>query len=95
LISGVGGALAGASGVFLGIDTVIDPLMGFNVILSIFAAAILGGIGSARGAMGGAMVIGLAEELSLLLIPSTYKTAVGLGIIILILIVRPGGFTKR
>jgi branched-chain amino acid transport system permease protein len=74
---------------------VIDPLMGFNVILSIFAAAILGGIGSARGAMGGAMVIGLAEELSLLLIPSTYKTAVGLGIIILILIVRPGGFTKR
>jgi len=95
LISGVGGALAGASGVFLGIDTVIDPLMGFNVILSIFAAAILGGIGSARGAMGGAMVIGLAEELSLLLIPSTYKSAVGFGIIILILILRPGGFTKR
>ena len=95
LISGVGGALAGASGVFLGIDTVIDPLMGFNVILSIFAAAILGGIGSARGAMGGAMVIGLAEELSLLLIPSTYKSAIGLGIIILILILRPGGFAKR
>jgi branched-chain amino acid transport system permease protein len=95
LISGVGGALAGASGVFLGIDTVIDPMMGFNVILSIFAAAILGGIGSARGAMAGAMVIGIAEELSLLFIPSTYKSAIGLGMIILILIIRPGGFTKR
>ena len=95
LISGVGGALAGASGVFLGIDTVIDPMMGFNVILAIFAAAILGGIGSARGAMAGAMVIGIAEELSLLLIPSTYKSAIGLGMIILILIIRPGGFMKR
>jgi len=94
LISGVGGALAGASGVFLGIDTVIDPMMGFNVILSIFAAAILGGIGSARGAMAGAMVIGIAEELSLLFIPSTYKSAIGLGMIILILIIRPGGFMK-
>ena len=95
LISGVGGALAGASGVFLGIDTVIDPMMGFNVILAIFAAAILGGIGSARGAMAGAMVIGIAEELSLLFIPSTYKSAIGLGMIILILIIRPGGFMKR
>lgn len=95
LISGIGGALAGASGVFLGIDTVIEPMMGFNVILSIFAGAILGGIGNARGAMAGALVIGLAEDLSLLLIPSTYKTAVGLGVIVLILIARPTGFVRR
>lgn len=94
LISGIGGALAGASGVFLGVDTVVEPMMGFNVILSIFAAAILGGIGNAGGAMGGAMVIGLAEELSLLFVPPTYKSAVGLGVIILILIARPAGFTK-
>jgi branched-chain amino acid transport system permease protein len=94
LIAGIGGALAGASGVFLGVDTVIDPLMGFNVILSIFAGAILGGIGNAGGAMAGAMVIGLAEEMSLILIPPTYKTAVGLGVIILILIANPAGFTK-
>jgi len=95
LTSGIGGALAGASGVFLGVDTIIDPMMGFNLILSVFAGAILGGIGSAKGAMAGALVIGLAEEVSLLAIPSTYKSAVGLGIIILILVVRPSGFVKN
>jgi branched-subunit amino acid ABC-type transport system permease component len=95
LTSGIGGALAGASGVFLGVDTVIDPLMGFNLILSVFAGAILGGIGSAKGAMAGALVIGLAEEISLIVLPSTYKSAVGLGIIILILILRPSGFVRN
>jgi branched-chain amino acid transport system permease protein len=95
LISGLGGALAGASGVFLGIDTVIEPTMGFQVILSIFAGAILGGIGNARGAMAGALVIGLAEEVSLLFLPSTYKSAVGLAVIIVILILKPTGFTRR
>ena len=95
LTSAIGGALAGASGVFLGVDTVIDPMMGFNLILSVFAGAILGGIGSAKGAMAGALVIGLAEEVSLVAIPSTYKSAVGLGIIILILVLRPSGFVKK
>jgi branched-chain amino acid transport system permease protein len=95
LTSAIGGALAGVSGVFLGVDTVIDPLMGFNLILSVFAGAILGGIGSAKGAMAGALVIGLAEEVSLLAIPSTYKSAVGLGIIILILVLKPSGFVKK
>jgi branched-chain amino acid transport system permease protein len=95
LTSAIGGALAGASGVFLGVDTVIDPMMGFNLILSVFAGAILGGIGSAKGAMAGALVIGLAEEISLIAIPSTYKSAVGLGIIILILVLRPSGFVKK
>jgi branched-chain amino acid transport system permease protein/neutral amino acid transport system permease protein len=94
LTSAVGGALAGSSGVFLGIDTLVEPLMGFNVILAVFAAAILGGIGNAKGAMAGALVIGTAEELSLLFIPSTYKSAVGLGVIILILILRPSGLFK-
>jgi branched-chain amino acid transport system permease protein len=95
LTSAIGGGLAGASGVFLGADTVIDPMMGFNLILSVFAGAILGGIGSAKGAMAGALVIGLAEEISLLAIPSTYKSAVGLTIIILILVLRPSGFVKK
>ena len=95
LTSAIGGGLAGASGVFLGVDTVINPMMGFNIVLSVFAGAILGGIGSAKGAMAGALVIGLAEEVSLLAIPSTYKSAVALGIIILILILRPSGFVKK
>jgi branched-subunit amino acid ABC-type transport system permease component len=95
ITTAIGGGLSGASGVFLGIDTVIEPMMGFSIILSIFAGAILGGIGNASGAMMGALAIGLAEEISLVALPPTYKSAVGLTIIILILILRPSGFTKR
>ena len=54
----LGAALTGAAGVMLGVDTAIDPLMGFKLILSIFAAAIVGGIGSATTAAGGAFFVG-------------------------------------
>ncbi|HEV8439725.1 MAG TPA: branched-chain amino acid ABC transporter permease [Methylomirabilota bacterium] len=85
------GALAGGAGVFLGLDTTIDPLLGAGLIIAVFAAAILGGIGSAPGALVGALVVGLAEELSTIVIPPTYKSAVGFAIILLVLLVRPQG----
>src|SRR5262249_30083946 len=72
-----GGALAGGAGVFLGLDASIDPLMGGGLIISVFAAAILGGIGSAPGALAGALIVGVVEEAGTLLVPPTYKTAIG------------------
>src|SRR5207244_7437644 len=57
-----GGALAGGAGVFLGFDASIDPLMGAGLIISVFAAAILGGVGSAPGALFGALIVGIMEE---------------------------------
>jgi branched-subunit amino acid ABC-type transport system permease component len=86
-----GGALAGGAGVFIGLDTSIDPLLGSGLIIAVFAAAILGGIGSAPGALGGALIVGIMEETSTLLIPPTYKSAVGFAIILLMLLVRPQG----
>jgi branched-chain amino acid transport system permease protein/neutral amino acid transport system permease protein len=86
-----GGALAGGAGVFLGLDANVDPLMGAGLIISVFAAAILGGIGSAPGALAGALVVGLIEEVGTLLIPPTYKTAIGFFVILLVLLVRPTG----
>src|SRR5262249_3585086 len=86
-----GGALAGGAGVFLGLDASIDPLMGGGLIISVFAAAILGGIGSAPGALGGALIVGLVEEVGTLVIPPTYKTAIGFAIILVVLLVRPTG----
>ncbi|HXJ82686.1 MAG TPA: branched-chain amino acid ABC transporter permease [Candidatus Methylomirabilis sp.] len=86
-----GGALAGGSGVFLGLDTTIDPLLGAGLIIAVFAAAILGGIGSAPGALLGALVVGVMEEVSTIAIPPTYKSAVGFAIILLALLVRPRG----
>jgi len=86
-----GGALAGGAGVFLGLDASIDPLMGAGLIISVFAAAILGGVGSAPGALAGAMIVGVMEEVGTLLIPPTYKTAIGFTVILAVLLVRPTG----
>ncbi|MBI3826877.1 MAG: branched-chain amino acid ABC transporter permease [Candidatus Rokubacteria bacterium] len=86
-----GGALAGGAGVFLGLDTSIDPLLGAGLIISVFAAAILGGIGSAPGALAGALIVGIVEEVGTLVIPPTYKSAIGFFIILVVLLVRPTG----
>jgi branched-subunit amino acid ABC-type transport system permease component len=88
-----GGALAGGAGVFLGLDTTIDPLLGTGLIIAVFAAAILGGIGSAPGALLGALIVGVMEETSTILIPPTYKSAVGFAVILLMLLIRPQGLT--
>jgi branched-chain amino acid transport system permease protein len=90
----LGAALTGAAGVMVGIDTSIDPLMGFKLILSIFASAILGGIGSATMAVGGAFFVGLAEEMSTIWLPATYKSAIGFGMIVLVLLFRPAGLFR-
>src|SRR5262249_6038752 len=89
-----GGALAGGAGVFLGLDTSIDPLLGASLIIAVFAAAILGGIGSAPGALVGALIVGIVEEMSTLVIPPTYKSAVGFAIILTMLLVRPRGLAR-
>jgi len=86
-----GGALAGGAGVFLGLDASIDPLMGTGLIISVFAAAILGGVGSAPGALFGALIVGIVEEAGTLVVPPTYKTAIGFVIILVVLLVRPTG----
>lgn len=88
---GVGAGLAGVGGVLLGADTSIDPLLGYRILLSVFAAAVLGGLGSIPGAVVGALAIGIAEEVSLLVIPATYRDAIGFAAILLMLTFRPRG----
>jgi branched-chain amino acid transport system permease protein/neutral amino acid transport system permease protein len=91
LVNFVGMGLAGLGGMLLGLDTSIDPLTGFRVILSVFAAAVVGGLGSIPGAVVGALTIGVAEELSLLSLAPAYRTAVGFVAILLVLTLRPRG----
>ncbi|MEM9011332.1 MAG: branched-chain amino acid ABC transporter permease [Pseudomonadota bacterium] len=87
----VGMGLAGAGGMLLGLGTSIDPLTGFRFILPIFAAAVVGGLGSIPGAVLGAMIVGLGEELSLLVLAPAYKSVVGFLAIVIVLIFRPRG----
>lgn len=88
---GIGAALAAAAGIFLGLDTRLLPEMGWFILLPIFAAAILGGIGKPYGAIAGGLIIGVAQELSTLVIDPSYKAAVAFAIMVVVLIVRPTG----
>jgi branched-chain amino acid transport system permease protein/neutral amino acid transport system permease protein len=90
-VSFVAMGLAGIGGMLLGLDTTVDPLVGFKTILSVFAAAVLGGLGSIPGAIVGALVVGVGEELSLLVLPPAYRTAVGFLTIFVVLTLRPRG----
>lgn len=87
----IGMGLAGIGGVLIGLDVAIDPMIGTRIMLSVFAAAVVGGLGSIPGAVLGAFTIGLGEELSLLVVAPTYRTAVGFLAILLILSFRPRG----
>ncbi|MEX0607552.1 MAG: branched-chain amino acid ABC transporter permease [Halofilum sp. (in: g-proteobacteria)] len=87
----IAGVLAAAAGFFIGLDTRLNPIMGWKLLLPIFAAAILGGIGRPYGAIAGALVIGIAQEMSTLVIEPAYKPAVAFAIMIAMLVWRPTG----
>lgn len=91
----IGGGLAGAAGVFLALDTRLTPMMGWGVLLPIFAGAILGGYGRVYGAILGGMVIGIASELSTAVIEPAYKPAVAFAIMIAMLVVKPAGLLGK
>lgn len=87
----IGMAMAAVGGILYGLITNINPNMGWFMLLPMFAAVILGGIGSPYGAMVGGVVIGLAQELSTAILPTEYKLAVAFVIMIAVLLVRPRG----
>ncbi len=87
----LGSGLAALGGVMFGISEQVQWDMGFKLLLLIFASVILGGLGTAFGAMLGGFAIGVSVEMSTLWIPVEFKTAVALGILILMLLVRPQG----
>jgi branched-chain amino acid transport system permease protein len=97
----IGGGLAAAAGVFLGMDSQIQSYMGWDQLLPIFAAAILGGIGQPMGAAAGGLVLGLIEELSTYpwvtdnpLVPPEYKAGLAFAIMVALLIWRPTGLFR-
>jgi branched-chain amino acid transport system permease protein len=95
LVAGVtwamSGALAAIAAVLAGLDRAVDPLFGWTYQISIFAAAILGGLGSPLGAVAGALLIGLAEETSTLVVPTNYRQGVSFTVILALLLFRSNG----
>ncbi|BAU66463.1 high-affinity branched-chain amino acid transport permease protein [Stanieria sp. NIES-3757] len=88
------GILTAISGGMYGLITAVRPNMGWFLILPLFASVILGGIGNVYGAIVGALIIGVAQELSVTVLNSQYKLGVALLIMVIILFIRPQGLFK-
>ncbi len=97
-IFGIGAGLAAIAGIFLGFEQNLEPLMGVHMSVKAFSAVILGAVGSVRGAILGAFLIGFSENLlvGLGLIPSGFTAAIPFVILIGMLLIKPEGlFGKR
>ncbi|WP_461021468.1 branched-chain amino acid ABC transporter permease [Thalassiella azotivora] len=90
-----GAALAGLAGVLLGMAQGINFQMGQQILLLVFAAVTLGGLGTAFGALAGSLVVGVFIEVSTLFVPTELKNVGALAVLIIILLVRPQGILGR
>lgn len=91
----IGAGLACLAGVMAGLLVQIRPYMGFDLLLPLFAATILGGVGSIPGAMLGGMIIGLAEAFAVQIIGAEWRAAISFIILVLVLMLRPQGLFGR
>ena len=91
----LGGALAAAGGVMYGLSSQLRPEMGFWLLLPMFAATIMGGIGSPYGALFAALIIGIAHQVSTSFLDPTYGPAVAFVLMVLTLLIRPQGLFGR
>jgi branched-subunit amino acid ABC-type transport system permease component len=92
----IGAGLAAIAGIFRGADTQIWPMTGWDIILPMFAVAILGGIGNFYGAIAAAFIIGLAENIGVVALvalglSTSYRIGIAFAILIVTLILKPQG----
>jgi branched-chain amino acid transport system permease protein len=79
------------AGVFIGLTPQLNPDIGFNLLLALFAAAILGGVGSLPGAVIGGLLVGIAENVALIVVDPGYKQAMSFLLLLAVLLLRPQG----
>lgn len=91
----LGAALACIAGIMTGLLVQIRPYLGHDLLLPLFAAAILGGIGSVPGAMLAGLIVGLSESLAVQLVGAEWRAAVSFVILVVVLLVRPRGLFGR
>jgi branched-chain amino acid transport system permease protein len=91
----VTGAICGISGMLVSVRTVVYPDAGWNLLLPAFAAAVVGGLGNPVGAVAGAVVLGVLQELSTPFVGFVYKIALAYICMMLVLLLRPQGLFNR
>jgi branched-subunit amino acid ABC-type transport system permease component len=91
----LGGLISGLGGALIGPVTAADPNLGFTFGLKGFVAVAIGGFGSATGALAGGFVLGISEAMMVTYSNDAYRTFAGLGLMLIILLVRPQGLMGR
>lgn len=89
------GALSSIGGVLLGMKAIVMPEMGWESLIPAFAAMVLGGIGSPLGAVLGALLLCVVQELSVPLLGPSYKLVLSFVVLALVLLLRPAGIMGR
>jgi branched-chain amino acid transport system permease protein len=91
LTFGIGAALAGVAGVLLATIFTFNPASGSSELLKSFVVVVLGGLGSVYGVGLAALIVATVEVFAILILPSYLTTAVGFMLLVLVLVLRPGG----
>jgi len=91
----IAAALAGVAGALISPMQAFDPTVGARIILKSFAITIFGGMGSIPGAIGGALIVGLAETMTAAYLSAEYSDLVAFALMIVIMFVRPQGLFAR
>ena len=89
------GALSAVGGVLLGSKAIVSPELGWENLIAAFAAMVLGGIGSPVGAVLGALVLCVAQELAVPLLGPSYKLVLSFAVLAAVLLIRPAGIMGR
>ncbi|MBN2111197.1 MAG: branched-chain amino acid ABC transporter permease [Methanosarcinaceae archaeon] len=91
----IGSALAGAAGILVALEQNLSPFMGTNLMIKGFTGAVIGGINYVPGSIVGSFLLGLAENLGILVLPSGYKDAIAFSMLFLFLLFKPNGILGR
>ncbi len=87
--------MAALGGVFIGLSEQVSWNIGFRILLLIFASVILGGLGTAYGALVGAVIVGVGIQVSTLFIPTELKNVGALVVLVVVLVIRPQGILGK
>ncbi|WHZ00906.1 branched-chain amino acid ABC transporter permease [Neobacillus sp. YX16] len=90
----ISSGLAGLAGILLAMTGTLNMELGWHQILIIMSVVIVGGMGNLYGTMLAALIIGLSMDVSTMIVPTSYRTAIAFVIVILVLLIRPQGLSK-
>ena len=87
----IASVMAGVSGILIGLEQNLYPRMGILIIVKGFVSSVVGGLGSVPGAIIGGLFVGLAENLGIIYLPSSYKDVISFTVMLIFLLFRPQG----